>query len=182
MQDYQANRAGLTAYAPPNWDQLPDLGLYMDQVITYMERQCRTLYPVAGSILTPSMINNYVKCGLVKRPVGKKYDRVQLAQLMMLCILKQVASLEEMKLLMTPPPGEDTQGLYAAFCKTQESVFESLSSRPPEATAMQYAIEAAAFRSLCAQKLAAQQAKVPATDKKCAEGLKQQPDTQERVI
>jgi hypothetical protein len=180
MQNYQANRAGLTAYAPPDWDQLPDLGLYMDQVITYMERQCRTLYPVAGSILTPSMINNYVKCGLVKRPVGKKYDRVQLAQLMMLCILKQVASLEEMKLLMTPLPGEDTQGLYAAFCKTQESVFESLSSRPPEATAMQYAIEAAAFRSLCAQKLAAQQAKAQAVDKKSAESLKQQPDTQER--
>jgi hypothetical protein len=152
----------------------------MDQVITYMERQCRTLYPVAGSILTPSMVNNYVKCGLVKRPVGKKYDRVQLAQLMMLCILKQVASLEEMKLLMAPPPGEDTQGLYAAFCKSQESVFESLAARPPEATAMQYAIEAAAFRSLCAQKLTEKQAGAQAQDKKSAESLKQQPETEER--
>lgn len=180
MQNDQVNSSGLTAYAPPNWEQLPDLGLYMDQVITYMERQCRTLYPVAGSILTPSMINNYVKCGLVKRPIGKKYDRVQLAQLMMLCILKQVASLEEMKLLMTPPTGEDTQGLYAAFCKTQENVFESLAARPPEATAMQYAIEAAAFRSLCAQKLAERQPATQAAEKKSAEGLKQQPDTQER--
>lgn len=179
MQNDRLSRAGLAAYAPPAWDQLPDLGLYMDQVITYMERQCRTLYPVAGSILTPSMVNNYVKCGLVKRPVGKKYDRAQLAQLMMLCILKQVASLEEMKLLMTPPPGEDMQGLYAAFCKTQENVFESLAARPPEATAMQYAIEAAAFRSLCAQKLADQQPRAQASEKKSAEGSKQQPDTQQ---
>lgn len=177
MQNQKAINAGLTAYAPPAWDQLPDLGLYMDQVITYMERQCRTLYPVAGSILTPSMINNYVKCGLVKRPVGKKYDRVQLAQLMMLCILKQVASLEEMKQLLTPPQGADTEGLYAAFCKTQESVFQSLASRPPEATAMQYAIEAAAFRSLCAQKLAAQTNDQQIPEKKSMESIKQQGDS-----
>jgi len=157
MHSHNALNAGLTAYAPPVWNQLPDLGLYMDQVITYMERQCRALYPVSGSILTPSMINNYVKCGLVKRPLGKKYDRVQLAQLMMLCTLKQVASLEEMRQILTPPKGEDAEELYASFCQTQESVFQTLASRPPEATAMQYAIEAAAFRILCAQKLAQQE-------------------------
>ncbi len=173
MQNNQSFHAGLSAYAPPAWDQLPDLGLYMDQVITYMERQCRALYPVAGNILTPSMINNYVKCGLVKRPVGKKYDRVQLAQLMMLCTLKQVASLEEMKQLLAPPQGEDAQELYAAFCKTQASVFQALSSRPTEATAMQYAIEAAAFRSLCAQKLAAGLDISQSPEKKAQENPKQ---------
>ena len=180
MQNQKTTDACLTAYAPPAWDQLPDLGLYMDQVITYMERQCRALYPVAGSILTPSMINNYVKCGLVKRPVGKKYDRVQLAQLMMLCTLKQVASLEEMKQLLTPPPGADTEELYAAFCKTQENAFQSLASRPSEATAMHYAIEAAAFRSLCAQKLAAQSSALHTPEKKGTESTKQQGDAQER--
>lgn len=176
MQSRKPSNTGLTAYTPPSWDQLPDLGLYMDQVITYMERQCRALYPVSGSILTPSMINNYVKCGLVKRPVGKKYDREQLAQLMMLCTLKQVASLEEMKQLLTPPPGEDTEQLYAAFCKTQAGVFQALASRPAEATAMQYAIEAAAFRSLCAQKLAARQAEEKNAKARKEESAKQHND------
>ena len=176
MQRQKVQGGEIAAYIPPSWDQLPDLGLYMDQVITYMERQCRALYPVAGSILTPSMINNYVKCGLVRRPVGKKYDRVQLAQLMMLCTLKQVASLEEMKQLLIPPQGADAEGLYAAFCKTLESVFHTLATRPPEATAMQYAIEAAAFRSLCAQKLAAQISGVQTCEKISAEGVKQQSD------
>ena len=179
MLNRKAPGIGLTAYAPPAWDQLPDLGLYMDQVITYMERQCRALYPETGSILTPSMINNYVKCGLVKRPSGKKYDRVQLAQLMMLCTLKQVASLEEMKQLLSPPPGEDTEELYAAFCKTQETVFQTLASRPPEATAMEFAIEAAAFRSLCAQKLAARPDNERNQEKKGADGTRQQKETQE---
>ncbi len=180
MQNRKENNAGLTAYTPPNWEQLPDLGLYMDQVITYMERQCRVLYPVAGSILTPSMINNYVKCGLVKRPVGKKYDRVQLAQLMMLCTLKQVASLEEMKQLLTPPQGLDTEELYASFLRTQESVFQSLASRPAQATAMQYAIEAAAFRSLCAQKLAAVKDDGKTPEKKSPESIHMQEDAQEK--
>ena len=180
MYSHKVLNAGLTAYAPPAWDQLPDLGLYMDQVITYMERQCRALYPVSGSILTPSMINNYVKCGLVKRPLGKKYDRVQLAQLMMLCTLKQVASLEEMKQLLTPPKGEDAKELYAAFCRTQESVFQTLASRPPEATAMQYAIEAAAFRILCAQKLAYWQEGMQNPEENSIDSLKQQGDAKER--
>lgn len=142
------------AYTPPAWDQLPDLGLYMDQVITYMERQLKALYPKTGGLLTPSMINNYVKSGLIKRPAGKKYDREQLAQLMMLCTLKQVASMEEMKQLLTPPIGQDTQQLYEGFCGAQIEIFQALLSRPPEPTAMRYAIEAAAFRSLCARRLA----------------------------
>lgn len=158
MQGIENNLAGLSAYAPPVWDQLPDLGLYMDQVITYMERHYRALYPQSGSILTPSMINNYVKYGLVTRPVGKKYDREQLAQLMMLLTLKQAASLEEMKQLLTPPKGESIRELYDAFLKTNQQVVASLNARPGEATAMQYAIEAAAFRYLCAQKLLSQPA------------------------
>ncbi len=157
MQAQKASVKGEPSYTPPPWDQLPDLGLYMDQVITYMERQFKALYPKMGSILTPSMINNYVKSGLVKRPVGKKYDREQLAQLLMLCTLKQVASLEELKQLLTPPAGDDTQQLYAAFCSSQESVFRALYERSFESTAMQYAIEAAAYRSLCIKKLSQEQ-------------------------
>jgi hypothetical protein len=178
MQNRKEQSTCLAAYVPPAWDQLPDLGLYMDQVITFMERQCRALYPESGSILTPSMINNYVKCGLVTRPVGKKYDRVQLAQLMMVCTLKQVASMEEMKLLLTPPPGEDMQALYAAFCRTQAGVFETLAARSIEATAMQYAIEAAAFRSLCAKKLAAGQADAQSQEAKKEKNGKQASEAQ----
>ena len=161
MQNQMAQSKESAAYTPPAWDQLPDLGLYMDQVITYMERQFKALYPKAGALLTPAMINNYVKSGLVKRPAGKKYDQEQLAQLIMLCTLKQVASMEEMKQLLTPPDGQDTEQLYESFRGAQANVFQTLLSRPPEPSAMQYAIEAAAFRSLCAKRLA-EEVKPPA--------------------
>ena len=32
------------SYQTLRWEQIPDLGLYMDQVITFMERQCAPLY------------------------------------------------------------------------------------------------------------------------------------------
>ena len=71
----------------PHWQLLPDIGLYMDQVVTLMERVFEYM-PGAGAV-TKSMVNNYVKAGLIRRPSGKKYDRDQLAQLIMIGVLKQ---------------------------------------------------------------------------------------------
>lgn len=76
----------------PAWEMLPDIGLYMDQVITLMERTFSPALP-KGEI-TKSMVNNYVKVGLLPRPVSKKYDRDHLAVLLMIGVLKQALSME----------------------------------------------------------------------------------------
>ncbi len=78
--------------ALPAWEMLPDIGLYMDQVITLMERTFSPALP-KGEI-TKSMVNNYVKVGLLPRPVSKKYDREHLAVLLMIGVLKQALSME----------------------------------------------------------------------------------------
>ena len=136
-------------FSPPTWDALPDLGLYMDQVITYLDQKCRPLYPDAAPFITPAMVNNYVKFGLVSRPVDKKYGREQLAQLMMICVLKQSASADGMKALLTPPEGVPMQAHYEAFCQTEELVFESLCSALPYPNAMTCAVQGAAYLFLC---------------------------------
>ena len=41
----------------PQWETLPDIGLYMDQVITLMERTFAPFLP--GAEITKSMVNNY---------------------------------------------------------------------------------------------------------------------------
>ena len=64
----------------PQWETLPDIGLYMDQVITLMERTFAPFLP--GAEITKSMVNNYVKVELIPRPIGKKYDREHLALLL----------------------------------------------------------------------------------------------------
>ena len=82
----------------PEWEMLPDIGLYMDQVVTLAER---IFYPrLPKGETTRSMINNYVKSGLVPRPVGKKYDRDHLARLIMVCVLKQALNLDSIGLLL----------------------------------------------------------------------------------
>ena len=62
----------LKDHQTPEWDSLPDLDLYMDQVITYLERQMRVFTQDGeDKLITPSMINNYVKNEIIPRPSKK---------------------------------------------------------------------------------------------------------------
>ena len=80
--------AALEQFDVPTYDALPEIDLYMDQVIGYLNRLlCRVCRSEDGAPLTPSMINNYVKGGHVERPVQKKYSRDRIAMLYMLCCL-----------------------------------------------------------------------------------------------
>ena len=80
------------------YEELPDIDLYMDQLITYLEKQ---LYVFQTSSLdkqiTPSMINNYVKGEVLKAPIAKKYNREHLALIEEICTLKQVLTIAEVK-------------------------------------------------------------------------------------
>jgi hypothetical protein len=66
----------LTSYSLPSWDMLPDIELYMDQVVSvvtkYLEAPNSTI--VFTRPVTSSMINNYVKLGIIPPPVKKKYS------------------------------------------------------------------------------------------------------------
>lgn len=138
----------LRSFQPVAWEQIPDLGLYMDQVITFIERSCRELFMDGDRIFTPSMVNNYVKISLVDRPVAKKYGREQLAQLLMICVLKQSISAENMKTLVQPPEGTTIQAHYESFCQTEQAVFAVLGDLQPQPL-LAYAVQVAAYQLLC---------------------------------
>lgn len=133
------------SYQPMPWDMIPDLGLYMDQVITFLERQCKELYPAGERVCTPAMVNNYVKMGLVNRPMGKKYGREQLAQLLMICVLKQAASAEGLKALLKT---DDLPALYDHFCDMLSTVLGQLQEESAALSPMTCAVRCAAFRFL----------------------------------
>lgn len=99
----------------PEWALLPDLGLYMDQVVTLMDRAFAE--PLPGGELTRSMVNNYVKAGLLPRPNGKKYDREHLARLLMILVLKQALSMDVVARLVEQLCREGTQAGYARFAQ-----------------------------------------------------------------
>ena len=84
----------LRTHLPVSWEQFPDFPLYMDQVLSYMDRQVLRFEDDDG--LTSSMVNNYTKGGLVPRAEGKKYNQEHLAYLTVICILKRVMSAKDM--------------------------------------------------------------------------------------
>ena len=107
-------------YKPVPWDMIPDIGLYMDQVITFITRMYEPLYgdQTVGYLSAP-MINNYVKSKLIPRPTGKKYSREQIALLAMIVALKQVSSMEDIRVMLTPADGMTIEQLYTQFCARQ---------------------------------------------------------------
>lgn len=110
----------------PEWEALPDFGLYMDQVIVLMERALEGVLPKGE--LTKSMVNNYVKVQLIPRPVGKKYEREHLALLLMICILKQALSMEEIAALLSQLCAQSVEEGYAQFLAEVDSFREAVLS------------------------------------------------------
>ena len=93
--------AGLAAQRLPRWDELPDIDLYLDQVLTLLDKYLGPFLPEnGGHALTASMINNYVKLRIVPAPVKKRYGRVQLAYLLVIGLLKQVLPIPDVKTLL----------------------------------------------------------------------------------
>lgn len=116
------------------WDHLPEIYLYMDQVLTYLNRQI-SLYEGTANPLTSSMINNYVKDGLLERPQQKKYSREHLAILMIICMLKPVLSIQDISsLLNTSLEKGGKNELYEKFCHVQEEAFADVCRRVLDAT------------------------------------------------
>lgn len=115
----------------PRWHELPEIDLYMDQVITLVERY---LSPIIDrekhTLLTSSMVNNYVKLGLIPAPKKKRYNQKHLAFLIAITLLKQVLTIAEIK------DGIIFQGAvvgireaYNLFCEEQEAALKIVANQ-----------------------------------------------------
>ncbi len=112
----------LRACALADWAQMPDIDLYMDQVVTYLKRQLVIFTDQNANLITPSIINNYVKAGLVPRPEKKKYGRAQLSALTMACLLKGVMPMQSIKTLVMRDGHLPDEAFYQDFRKDLSDV------------------------------------------------------------
>ena len=92
----------------PGWEELPKIELYMDQVIGLITQYLGFfVFDLSEEkLLTPSMVNNYVKMKLLPAPQKKKYGRKHIALLIMICTFKQSLSMAAVE-QMLPPDDED---------------------------------------------------------------------------
>ena len=86
----------LNSFHLPQWDELPDMDLYMDQVVMLLQRYLNFLPEDehGNAAITASIINNYVRLKIMPPPVKKKYTRVHMAYLIMVCSLKQSVNIQ----------------------------------------------------------------------------------------
>jgi len=99
----------------PKWDDLPNLPLYMDQVLLLLE-QYLTPSQDDERTITASIVNNYVRMKIMPAPVKKKYTRIHLAYLIVICTLKQSLSISCIqKMLPTNIAEDQVKLLYNDF-------------------------------------------------------------------
>ena len=108
-------KARMERERPAAWEELPDIALYMDQLISYMPRQL--IHFDDSESLTSAMVNNYIKDGLVPRADGKRYGPVHLGYLTAVCALKKVLSVRDIgALIQAGQASKDPPTLYNYFC------------------------------------------------------------------
>lgn len=117
----------------PRWNELPDLDLYLDQVVTFIDKYLSNYIQTdnekniddkdekIATCVTKTMINNYVKQNIMEPPVKKKYNKKHIACLFVICILKQVYSISDIdKLIKIALKGFPIERAYNTFCDALE--------------------------------------------------------------
>lgn len=105
----------------PRYRELPDVGLYLDQVVRYVNR-----YMILdGNELTASMVSNYVKQKLIPGPVKKSYGSDSIAYLLFLSYTKMVVPLGNIHFMIDIQ--KSTYGIavaYDYFCEEFENLLQ----------------------------------------------------------
>lgn len=97
-------------------NDIPNIDLYMDQLLTFMDESLRksARHPGVDKILTKTMINNYAKNDLLPPPVKKKYSKDHIILLMFIYYYKNMMSFSDIRTLFEP--------MYKRFGKDGEDI------------------------------------------------------------
>lgn len=110
----------LNRFRLPAWEEIPDIGLYMEQVVALLREYLDYLPPELKEeeAVTAAAINNYVRTRVMPGPQKKRYYRVHLAYLIMICTLKQGLSISLVqKLLPVGLPPEEVRRIYSRYAE-----------------------------------------------------------------
>ena len=106
----------------PRFREIPDVGLYLDQTVKYVNRY---LAPLGCMEITSSMVSNYVKKGYIKSPVRKQYDANQIAYLFFISVAKSVLTMENIGRLFDMQKRTYTASVaYDFFCMELENMLQ----------------------------------------------------------
>ena len=113
----------LERYRLPDWEEIPDFGLYMEQVVQLLRQYLSYLPPELkqSQTITAAAINNYVRTKLLPEPRKKRYYRIHIAYLIMICTLKQSLRLSMLQTLLPGDlPKEEVRRTYTAYVQRHQ--------------------------------------------------------------
>ena len=120
----------LEKFELPDWEALPQLDLYMDQVILLLNRYLSPMVK-EEKYVTASIINNYVRMKVMPPPVKKRYSRVHLAYLVIICTLKQSLSISCIQRMLPAGHSEEAvRAFYTDFVRKYRASTNFLCSLP----------------------------------------------------
>jgi len=84
-------------------DDIPNIDLYMDQVITFMDKHLTSSKRFSeDKLLTKTMINNYTKNELLPPPNKKKYSKEHIYLLIFIYYFKNILSISDIQNIFNP--------------------------------------------------------------------------------
>ena len=108
----------LSEYRLPDWEEIPDFGLYMEQVITLLQKYLDYLPPELKEeqFITAATINNYVRIKVMPEPIKRRYYRTHIAYLIIILTLKHALSIALIQKVI--PKGlteEEVREIYSSY-------------------------------------------------------------------
>ncbi|MGN0754113.1 MAG: DUF1836 domain-containing protein [Aristaeellaceae bacterium] len=114
--------ACIEKFRMPRYREIPDVGLYLDQTVKYVNRY---LAPLGCMEITSSMVSNYVKKGYITNPTHKQYSADQIAYLFFISVAKSVLSMENIARLFGMQRQMYTSEVaYDYFCDEMENTLQ----------------------------------------------------------
>lgn len=116
-------------------EDIPNIGLYMDQVTTFMEEELKACKRYEeDKILTKTMINNYAKNNLLPAPERKKYSKQHILTLLFIYYFKNILSINDIHTILDPltehyfknPDGFNMEDVYNEVFHLEKTETEKL--------------------------------------------------------
>ena len=115
---------GLEHFKLPRWEELPNIPLYLDQVLSLIDEWLGDyIITEKKQVITKTMVNNYVKNKFIEAPVNKKYGKLSVASLFIIAVLKTVFTIDEVSKLidLAIRSSDDVPKMYNHFCELIEN-------------------------------------------------------------
>ena len=119
LDNFEKTIRDLEDFNLPEYKELPDIALYMEQIVGYIKECLEQFSNKDDSIITPFMVNNYVKAKIINPPKDKKYNRDHIGYLIAISMLKSVVSMRDIAVFIDLDRKSDLytdkQNLYSFF-------------------------------------------------------------------